>query len=315
MDIWKYHNAKMTELKKLYNKTSKQTQNRMQELLDTFNFEFDTLYNIADNETKKRVDTYIEEWKEQNLLNGMFGMLAKNIYSRTRVKNSEILELLIYSAYIEEQNKLNETELNIFKDITNFYYQQGQQEVIDTLSKNKKRKTSIIPEAIFLALLDTPNSKGYIWNDYIQATIKYNAEQICRQAIIDMQQQKELKIEDDVYQWIIKKQQNAKLCINGDKITGAIDNQLIGMNNLAKSKGIVSIDKNAEVIFISDMCENVTDMCSNMNGMKFKVDGENEFDRYYGETQKELRWVRVKCHGLKLGINLPPIRTSLSFMP
>lgn len=305
----------MQKLKQIYNKINRQTQNRLQEIFNIIDFDFNNLYNIANSKTKKRINIYIEEWQDKGLLTGYFGTLAKNIKNRTRVKNSEILELLIYSAYIEEQNKLNETELNTFKDITNYYYKQGQQEVINALPKSKERETSIISDSIFLALLDTPNSKGYIWNNYIEATIKYNAEQIYRQVVIDMQQQKELKIEDDVYQWIIKKQQNAKLCINGDKITGAIDNQLIGMNNLAKSKGMFSIDKNAEVIFISDMCENVTDMCSNMNGMKFKVDGENEFDRYYGETQKELRWVRVKCYGLKLGINLPPIRTSLSFMP
>lgn len=51
-------------------------------------------------------------------------MLAKNIYSRTRVKNSEILELLIYGTYIEEQIKLEKQELNIFKDVTNYYYQE-----------------------------------------------------------------------------------------------------------------------------------------------------------------------------------------------
>lgn len=315
MEKWQYHNKKMIELRKIYQKVSKQTQNKLQEIIDTFKFSFDTLYNIADKKTKNRVNTYIEEWKDKDLLTEYFGMLAKNIYSKTRVKNSEILELLIYSAYIEEQSKLQESELNIFKDVTNYYYKQGQEEVNDTLKKNRRKQVSVIPDAIFLALLNTPNSKGYIWKDYIQATIKFNAEQIYRQIIIDMQQEKELKIDSDIYQVIIKKQQNTKLCINEDKISGAVDNQLIGMNNLAKADGMVSIDEEAEVTFISDMCEHVTEMCSNMNGMKFKVNGENEFDRYYGETQKELRWVRVKCKGLKLGINLPPIRTSLSLMP
>ena len=99
MNIWNYHDAKMRELKQLYNKTSKQTQNRLQELLDTFNFASENIYNIADNKTKKRINNYIEQWKEQKLLTGYFEVLANNIYRRTRVKNSEILELLIYSAY------------------------------------------------------------------------------------------------------------------------------------------------------------------------------------------------------------------------
>lgn len=151
MNIWNYHDAKMQELKQLYNKTSKQTQNRLQELLDTFNFTSENIYNIADNKTKKRINNYIEQWKEQKLLTGYFKVLANNIYGRTRVKNSEILELLIYSAYIEEQNKLEEQEKQIMYEDANYYYEQGQQEV------NKKKKPSIIPMALFLALLDQPN--------------------------------------------------------------------------------------------------------------------------------------------------------------
>ena len=151
MNIWNYHDAKMRELKQLYNKTSKQTQNRLQELLDTFNFTSENIYNIADKKTKKRINNYIEQWKEQKLLTGYFKVLANNIYGRTRVKNSEILELLIYSAYIEEQNKLEEQEKQIMYEDANYYYEQGQQEV------NKKKKPSIIPMALFLALLDQPN--------------------------------------------------------------------------------------------------------------------------------------------------------------
>lgn len=54
----------------------------------------------------------------------IFGMLANNIYIRTRIKNSEILELLIYNAYVEEQNKLKEKEQQIMYEDANYYYQQ-----------------------------------------------------------------------------------------------------------------------------------------------------------------------------------------------
>lgn len=76
MNIWQHHDEKMQELKLLYNRTSKQTQNRLQELLDTFNFTTENIYNIADNKTKKRINNYIEQWKEQKLLTGYFGVLA-----------------------------------------------------------------------------------------------------------------------------------------------------------------------------------------------------------------------------------------------
>ena len=76
---------------------------------------------------------------------------------------------------------------------------------------------------------------------------------------------------------------------------------------MAKTEGIKLLDKNAECLFISDLCDHVTQMCSNMDGYKFKVNGWNSFDRWYGETAKDLRIERVKVKGLVLGINLPPI--------
>lgn len=124
--MWEKHNNYMRQLKQLYNKTSKQTQLRLQELFDTFKFTLENIYNIADNKTKQRINTYIESWKEQGLLksNNYFSVLANNIYRRTRVKNSEILELLIYSAYIEEQSKLEEQEKQIMYEDANYYYEE-----------------------------------------------------------------------------------------------------------------------------------------------------------------------------------------------
>lgn len=190
--MWEYHNKKMIELKKIYNKINKQTQNHLQEIFNNFSIDFENFYNIADTKTKDRIDVYIEEWKEKGLLNGYFGLLANNICKRTRVKNSEILELLIYSAYIEEQSKLDEYEKQIMYDDANYYYVEGQKEVNKTL--DKKKSISILDKALFLYLLAQPNAKGYVWNDYIEAITKYNAEQIFRQATIDLQQQKELDI-------------------------------------------------------------------------------------------------------------------------
>lgn len=307
MNNWQYHDKKMKELKQLYNITSKQTQNRLQEIIDTFNFTFDTLYNIADNKTKNRINTYIEEWKDKGLLTGYFGMLAKNIYNRTRVKNSEILELLIYGAYIEEQAKLKEQELNIMYDDANYYYEQGQQEVNDTLTKKERKPINILKWALFLGLLEQPNSKGYIYEQYIETIIKYNADQIYRQMTIDLQQQKQLDITTDIYQNIIKRQGNSKLSINGDKISGDIDTQLIGINNLAKVEGIKQLDNNAQVRFIAVIDGKETGMCHSLDGQIFYINKENTFNRYYGETQNDLRIEKIKCFGLLTGLNLPPI--------
>lgn len=224
------------------------------------------------------------------------------------MKNSEILELLIYGAYIEEQSKLEETELNIFKDVANHYYQEGIKEVNETLPKKKRKQPSIIPDAIFLALMDMqPIYNGYTFKQNIEIMIRYNAEQIYKQCLINIMQGKENNIDDPVIQNIIKKQQNTKLCINGDKISGSTDLTMIGINNKCIVEGIKSIDKNAKVQFISDRCDNVTPMCMNMDRMIFNVNDYNEFIRYVGTSIKDIRQEKVKVFGLVQGINAPPI--------
>ena len=302
--MWKFHDQKMQELKRIYNRISRQTQNKLQEIFDSIDFTFEDMYNIADIRAKNRINTYIEEWKDKGLLKGYFGMLANNIYKRARVKNSEIVELLIYGAYIEEQSKVAEYEKQIMYDDANYYYQQGQKEVNKTLQKNKRKIVSVIPDAIFLALMTMTNSKGYIWDDYIEAIVKYNADQIYRQATIDLQQQKELDITNDIYQNLIKKQNNTRLNINDNKISGDIDLTLIGINNKAKLEGVYSFDSKAQVKFISVQDAKTTRMCNSLDGQIFNVNDWNEFERYSksNDTIKKYR-----CYGLIVGLNLPPI--------
>lgn len=116
----------MYELKKFYNRIGMQKQLELQNIFNNINFDSEQLYNIASKKTKDMIDVKILEWKEQGLLknNNYFTALANNIYRRTRVKNSEILELLIYSAYIEEQSKLEEQEKQIMYEDANYYYEE-----------------------------------------------------------------------------------------------------------------------------------------------------------------------------------------------
>lgn len=184
----------------------------------------------------------------------------------------------------------------------NYYYQQGQEEVNKTLKK--KKIVSVIPDAIFFTLMMMPNAKGYIWNDYIQAIVKYNADQIYRQLTIDLQQQKELDVTNDIYQNLIKRQQNSRLNINGDKISGDTDLTLIGINNKAKLEGIYSFDDKAEVQFVSVEDNKTTKMCKSLDGQRFKVHDWNEFERY---SENNGRITKYRCYGLIVGLNCPPI--------
>ena len=184
----------------------------------------------------------------------------------------------------------------------------GQKEVNNALEE--KKPISILDMALFLALIDMPNSNGYVWEHYIEAIIKYNADQIYRQCIINIQKNKENNIDDDGYQNLIKKQQNTKLCINDGKISGAVDNQIIGINNLAKIEGIKRFDKNAKVKFVSIHDEKQTKMCESLDSQEFHVHDWNEFKRY-SKTNDSL--VKYRCYGLVVGLNCPPINDGFHY--
>ncbi len=294
----------MKELKSIYNKIDKQTKNRLQEIFNRFDITADNLYSYVDSNIKKQINIYIEQWREKGYLKGYFGMLAQSIYAKKNVKYSEILELFIYQAYLEQQEKENKEEELLFFSLFSFYFLEGQKEVNNTLSKAKKKKYNTFTQDMFVSLMMTPNALGYIYKDYKDTTTKYNAEQISRQAVINIMQGKELKIDSSEFQNLIDKQQKAKLNINGDKISGAVDNTLIGMNNQAKVQGITAIDRDAQVKFIAEIDSKTTDMCKSLDGQIFSVKNWNEFIRYSANSQKLIKY---RCRGLVVGLNLPPI--------
>lgn len=279
----------------------------MQTIFNDNQFNFEELNKYANNKKIKMIKAKIEEWKDKKLLNGYFGNLANSLYKRLRIKNSEILQLLIYGAYIEEQNKLKEPELDIMKEDVNYYYKEGQREANNTLPQNKRKSISLMPDSYFGIVLGMMNAQGYIWDEYQEMIMQYNAQQMYRQVAINIQQNKENDIYNNVFQNIIKKQQNTRLNINGDKISGAVDSQLIGMNNRAKVDGMLKVDNDTKVRFIAVEDKATTPMCHSLDGQIFSVNNENEFNRYYGETSKDLRIEKIKCKGLVIGLNLPPI--------
>lgn len=145
---------------------------------------------------------------------------------------------------------------------------------------------------------------GYVWNQYIDAITKYNAEQLYRQLTIDLQQQNKLDITNDTYQNIIRKQGNSRLNINANKISGDIDLTLIGINNQAKIEGIYSFDNKAKCKFVAVEDEVTTKMCKSLDNQEFYIHDWNEFERYSKSNDCIKKY---KCYGLIPGLNLPPI--------
>ena len=257
---WRYTDMKLRDYLKIYKKVSSKTQDNIQDIFNSIDFEYTDLSKPISNNQKEKLLRVIDEWKEANLLNGYFGYKANE---------------LIKKRYI-----------------------------------TKKKKWSLTWEYIW-SMLCLPNVKGSSWVTYIEALALTNAQEIERQATIQLQQNKKPNIEDDVFKNIVKKQQNRYISINGDKTSGALDSQVVEIANKSLLKAGEDVgQKKLRARFIAEIDEKTTKMCDGMNGMLFYV---NDWNRFYRYSADDGRDVLYTIKGLEVGANLPPINNHFHY--
>ena len=250
MNYWEYHDNKIKELRQLYEKYSRQTKNKLSyNFAEINNLKFNTVFDYATKEYLKKIKSQIDEWDSLKLTNGYFKYLSKDIYQRKKVKLKEIFMLLILFAFIEENSKLEDKELEIFRDDVNNYYVSGQKEVKE--ATKSKREVSIISDALFFKLLQDSTVNGFNFYENKENFIINNAESVYKQVMIDIEQGKKLDIDSDTYKKIFNKQLNNKICINDNKTSGYMEQELIALNNKAKIAGITKLDYKSKVRFIA----------------------------------------------------------------
>ena len=181
---------------------------------------------------------------------------------------------------------------------------------IEEIKPKKKKKRSLTWEYIW-SLLTLPNIKGDKWTTYIEAIVLTYSQEIKRQAMIHLQQNRELDIYDNAFQNIIKKQQNKYLSINSDKYSGALDIQTMEIGNQALLKaGKDYGDKRLKARFIAEIDNRTTEMCQSMDNLIFNVNDWNTFHRY---SDDDGRIINYTVYGLEAGVNLPPINNHFHY--
>ena len=133
------------------------------------------------------------------------------------------------------EDDVSPEEQQIFRDLANFYYMQGQYECM--------KKPREISDTLYYTLLDTPCTNGYTLYEYKGAKALNSTYQIHRLATMMIQRGQVPKVKEMDKE--IEKQQNERLKI-GAKISGVIDMILIGINNMAKVEGIKEATKRAK---------------------------------------------------------------------
>lgn len=303
---WNYTDLKLKDYLRIYKKTNLKTQDNIQDIFNGIDFNYMDLNKLISNNQRKKLSRVVDEWKQLELLKGYFEYKVIEILNKRYITNQEMLSILLWGAFVKERSQLDEYEEVLFTEIGQDLYKQG----IDEIKPTKKKKWSLTWEYIW-SMLCLPNVKGSSWITYIEALALTNAQEIERQTIIQLQQNKKPNIEDDVFKNILKKQQNRYISINDDKISGALDSQVVEIANKSLLKAGEDVgQKKLRARFIAEIDDRTTKMCDGMNGMLFYV---NDWNRFYRYSDDDKRDVLYTIKGLEVGANLPPINNHFHY--
>lgn len=303
---WNYTDLKLKDYLRIYKKTNLKTQDNIQDIFNGIDFNYMDLNKPISNNQRKKLSRVVDEWKQLELLKGYFEYKVIEILNKRYITNQELLSILLWGAFVKERSQLDEYEEVLFTEIGQDLYKQG----IDEIKPTKKKKWSLTWEYIW-SMLCLPNVKGSSWITYIEALALTNAQEIERQTIIQLQQNKKPNIEDDVFKSILKKQQNRYISINDDKISGALDSQVVEIANKSLLKAGEDVgQKKLRARFIAEIDDRTTKMCDGMNGMLFYV---NDWNRFYRYSDDDKRDVLYTIKGLEVGANLPPINNHFHY--
>lgn len=303
---WNYTDLKLKDYLRIYKKTNLKTQDNIQDIFNGIDFNYMDLNKPISNNQRKKLSRVVDEWKQLELLKGYFEYKVIEILNKRYITNQEMLSILLWGAFVKERSQLDEYEEVLFTEIGQDLYKQG----IDEIKPTKKKKWSLTWEYIW-SMLCLPNVKGSSWITYIEALALTNAQEIERQTIIQLQQNKKPNVEDDVFKNILKKQQNRYISINDDKISGALDSQVVEIANKSLLKAGEDVgQKKLRARFIAEIDDRTTKMCDGMNGMLFYV---NDWNRFYRYSDDDKRDVLYTIKGLEVGANLPPINNHFHY--
>jgi SPP1 gp7 family putative phage head morphogenesis protein len=283
----------------------------LQSSLDSIKFTYDDLYNYANTIDINRLHSKIRGVKETGELKGFIGYKLNYYLNHKRLRNNDLLMAMLMLAYYNQYNSQKEIENELFEEVSNLVSKQARAEVLDVLPKKKRKRVRLVtvPELFTLQLLAMPFYNGYSWNDFKEANITYNINQLYKKIKVEMQQGKELNVYKEPLKKEVDKQNRAYLSerekkrIYDDAYIGYLDNAVVYIANQVALKTYESMGIE-QVIFIAIEDEKTTKMCDTLNGQIFNINGANIFQRY---SSADDRIVTYETKGLEIGANLPPI--------
>ncbi len=293
---WDTVRKELKDFQKWYSIQNKETQDKIQEIINYYDISYDELNKPISNNDKLRLNRSVSEWKRNGIFKGYFKYRVEELMKGT-ITYRDLIEILLYGAFQEEESIILIGVNNLFTTVATACYNQGRK---DLKKPETKKIPKIILETIYLTLID-----GIMFEDYMNALYLTNLQEILKDYITNLQQNKKLDVYSDLMQRDFEKQRNRLISINDDSFSGGLDKYTTALGNFAYIEA--GGNENQKVKFISDHCDNTTEMCRYMDGMIFNTKERNVFKRPMGKTQKDLEIQEVDVIGLVVGINQPPI--------
>lgn len=297
--MWNKVDKALINYYKKYKKEQQTLSDNLQSILDSIKYNKSSLYEYTKDSNLQRFKRVIIDNKDIFPKGSYLLFIANKYLNRMYLKNNEILEFLLIIEYLKFRYKTDETEL--FNELVNIGYEQALKECRSV--KSKSSKVLDTPNIILLSLLSLPNHLGYVWSDYVTSMILFEADEVYRQTLINIEQERELNIENEEYKNILEKQIKRQINFNDGRFSGALENQSDFLINMTK----VEVGKQyglTMVRFVSTIDKKTTRMCKSLNNKIFYTDKLNVYKRF---SQRDNAIITYRTKGLVLGENLPPI--------
>ena len=225
--MWNYVDDKLKDYLKEQKKNDKELEYRIQNIFN-MGFEFSSLYNYANNDVLRQFKTRLRLFTENYTKNDYISYMVNKYQNRTRIKNNEILRIMLMMEYAEVYEKNSTAQLAMFDEIAQGVTKSTIAEVEDLVKARKRRKFRRHPfvyEHIFLLhFLAMPNNLGVTWDEHIASIVDYNSNQAYKQAVIDLREGK-LKVDTKLIENQTKREINYKPT-SSNKFSGQIDNEI-----------------------------------------------------------------------------------------
>ena len=235
--MWDYVDKQLLKYYSKHRDIDKELEYRIQNVFN-MGFEFSSLYQYANSNVLRQFKTRIKMFKEKYNKNDYVSYLIDKYKNRTRIKNNEILRIMLLMEYAEVYQKNYSNQLSLFDEILEHVTEMTIQEIKPLLKGRKKRQFKRHPyvyeHMALLHFLAMPNNLGVTWDEHIASIVDYNSDQVYKKAVIDLRNN-DLKVDKKLIENQTKREINYKPT-SSNKFSGQIDNEIAFIINETKKQ-------------------------------------------------------------------------------